>query len=940
MIPLPQLPKPILFYVLLLLVSSISLPAVSQESSSHQASQYYENAIQYYNNENYDASIIELKNALQINSRLLPAIVLLGETYLKKGNFAAAETAFSDAIAAGADIALVAIPRAKALILQFKHELLIAEEIPSGLPDDILSELLNLKAQAAIEINNQEAVTKAISASKAVNPDNIDLLFLEITLALQDDNFLSAEELLVRMQRLYPQDRKTLMAEASTSHKKSQLSKALNEYSRLIDQYPDSTDARLARVEILFNTDQGKQTLEDLEYLQTLSPLDPRINFLTAKYYSLVGDQEKQREYLQTALEVLNSMNENITANNQQFSLVGGMSNFELGNDESALVYLENYVNSGGGDLGARLALAKLYSRFDDYKSAVYVAESILEEGVINIDLIDFLTSTYQKAGTPEKAVNLLEQATSLFDNAVGLNIQLALSRIQSGYVEQGLSELEALHINRDNQKLTTYPLAISYLQLNRFERAYQVALQLLDNKDTALSGHNLMGLSEVGRGNLKAARQQFEQIIARQPDNLAAHINIAKLDVRESNPEKALARLNPYLKQHPENAQLALELSRTYQAMGNSRDAITWARQAYKLDNSLSSARQLVGLLMAADNQNEANQIVLALEDKSPEDLDALELSVDTLIAQQEENQAKSQLRNMVTIADSNPEWLIRIARKQANTGSLDEATYTLFKALQSIPDHLEAHILLTELEIDLNRLDSAEDRIQNLVATRPNNAVVQLLRGNLYKAKGDLNKALNNYSQAYNLSHSSEILQPYYSTQMQLGQTAAAEKNLIDWLDNNPNDDNIRGALAEHYLLQNEPDKAKQQFQMLVDKGINNARLFNNMANVLLKLNQLDSALSYARQAVELNPDNAYNNDTLGWLLTLLKQPEKGISYLREAQTRASNNPEIQYHLAANLIAQQRTAEAIRVLKSALSQNDQFEGRDEAQKLLLQLE
>ena len=86
------------------------LPAAQAADLHGRAGEYYENAIKRYNAQDHDGAIIQLKNALQQDSKRIAAMILMGEVYVAAGHGAAAETALREAPAAGADVTLTADP--------------------------------------------------------------------------------------------------------------------------------------------------------------------------------------------------------------------------------------------------------------------------------------------------------------------------------------------------------------------------------------------------------------------------------------------------------------------------------------------------------------------------------------------------------------------------------------------------------------------------------------------------------------------------------------------------------------------------------------------------------------------------------------------------------------------------------------------------------------
>jgi len=60
-------------------------PIISRAVSFNSADKYYEDALIHNQKKDFTTAIIQLKNALQLDNKHLPAIILLGEAYISSG---------------------------------------------------------------------------------------------------------------------------------------------------------------------------------------------------------------------------------------------------------------------------------------------------------------------------------------------------------------------------------------------------------------------------------------------------------------------------------------------------------------------------------------------------------------------------------------------------------------------------------------------------------------------------------------------------------------------------------------------------------------------------------------------------------------------------------------------------------------------------------------
>jgi Flp pilus assembly protein TadD len=86
-------------------------------------------------------------------------------------------------------------------------------------------------------------------------------------------------------------------------------------------------------------------------------------------------------------------------------------------------------------------------------------------------------------------------------------------------------------------------------------------------------------------------------------------------------------------------------------------------------------------------------------------------------------------------------------------------------------------------------------------------------------------------------------------------------------------------------------------------------------------------------------LRPTEATIADTLGWILVQKDEAEEGVRILQEVVLQNGDQAEFKFHLAMGFAKLGRTEEARRVLEDILNNDDEFEGRKEAEALLDEL-
>ena len=157
--------------------------------------------------------------------------------------------------------------------------------------------------------------------------------------------------------------------------------------------------------------------------------------------------------------------------------------------------------------------------------------------------------------------------------------------------------------------------------------------------------------------------------------------------------------------------------------------------------------------------------------------------------------------------------------------------------------------------------------------------------------------------------------------------------------WLEENPDDNGTRLALAQWYAERDLFAEAAPHFERLVEvteRG--NAAMLNNLAYSYLQTDD-DRALETAREAHELAQDNPAITDTVGWAEFKAGNVERAVELLSRAVEGAPENADIRYHYAAALTESGDHDQARRELQRALEDGREFNYRSEAEALLDEL-
>lgn len=901
---------------------------------NNEVARYFEDAKVLFDKGDYAGAEIQLKNVLQQNSSLLAAHVLLGRTYLRLGKGPEAEKEIKEAGKYGADRSVMVPLLAQAYLAEFKHEQMLKELDPEGLPDNARFELLMYRAQAQLELSKFPQARDSFTAAGRIDGLSLRPVIGLAMVALRAGDLDSATTLAEEALRRDPNDADALNTRASIFHTQGKLESALDYYSRALKTAPKHREARVARASILLDLNRLPEVEQDLDYLAENFPDDPRGIYLRGVVQAQKGDAAGAKESIHKVGDLLDTYVPEWIEQNQQILLLAGTTNYSLGRFEKARDYLEKYVDHNPTAvpvmrlLGASLIATKQYER------AISVLSKAQSLAPTDPNILGVLATAWMEKGRYKKASALLEQAAALPNASNAVRTQQALNDLYLRQPEQALTELSAVVSKDPNDQRAGLLLAVMHQRRGESKQAVELATRLLATNPDNVTLLNLLGSAQAGTGDNAAARASFSKVLEKNPKFTPTLRNLARLDLHEGKPDQARQRLQALLKENAKDTAVLMDLARVEEAAQQPEAAIRWLEQGRGIDKDSADLQLYLGdLLLRQHLLERATRVVEEAENLVPNSLAVMDLRIRLQIAQNDPTLARATLKQMADVAGFDTGWLITIARRQVAVEAWDDALYVLSKASQGEPDRLEPRIMAFDLALARDRMTRAEEEAAAIHERWPNSVEGVQTAAELAFRRGDLTTAIAGFRRAMAIAPSTLVVTRLVLAERAAGKLQEALQDMSGWVQKHPEDLVARQAEAEIHLAQDDLPRARAAYEAILARDPEHADALNNLAFVMDRQGD-KRALDYARRAQQLAPKDPDVNDTLGWVLVRNGMAEEGLSYLRDAQSRAAQSPSIRYHIAVALNALGRTDEARHEIADVLKIAGPFAERKEAEK------
>lgn len=913
--------------------------AAAHAADVGKASKYYEDALARFEKNDTDGAVLQLKNALQQDPRMLAGYILLGKAHLKNADPAAAEDAFTKALHLGVSRAEVAIPMATALLQQSKFEALL-ERFPAELiagPRRI--EILILRSQAHRGMGDLKAAARALDEARTLDSRNVAALLAQADLLVKQERREEAAKRVDEAAALAPGEAKVWHLKAAIAHSSGDLQTALSAYEKTLSLDPSYVDARIGRASLALFLRQDAKALADLNYLKEQSPTEPRGLYLRAVYFSRLNDDAAVAQSLQALTRAVDTVpKETLQRRAPELLMLGALAHHGLKQSEKARSYLETLLRVNPRDAQARKLLGSIMIANGDYRNALIALEPARKEAGTDGQLLALIAAAHIGAGQFQRANTYLERALKLSGEASEVHATFGLSLLGSGRAELALEHLEQAFKKDPGQPRAGLALAVLRLKRGEAERAVEVAEAVISRHPHDVTALNLLGVARAAAGDRRGARTAYSKAISIDERFIPAQLNLARLTLLEGDGPAAGALLQATLKGAPKNAQAMAELASVEERAGRLDEAIRWLEKARAFDRrNVGTTIRLGDLYLARHDSEKALSVIKDGGAFDSENLELLACLARVQLALGNQKLALNTLTRMNRLAAFDPDWQTRIARYQLAANDASAAIYSLDKALTAKPDHLGAQALMVEVELKSGEVAKAAQRAKSIAQRIPASALGYQLVGDVEMARRNFDVAGASYRAAQQREPSTAGTVRVFRAYMAADDARRATEVMEAWLKSHPDDLAARRAVAEGYLRAGNLPLARSAYEQVLERQADDASALNNLAHILARMGDPKS-LDIAERAFRAAPKDASIQDTLGWILVERSQLDSGLRHLREARLRSPDNSEIRYHLAAALARAGRREEARQEVEQALK-GDSFESAEQARKLLREL-
>ncbi len=917
------------FLAVLALTGGLAVASAAQAATAvEESNSFLEDARGHIEGGDLRAAVIDLKNALQQNPENAEARLLLGSLYVDLGQPQEAEKELKEAQRLGVPYERVAIGLGRAMLLQGRFQGLLSELDATRLPDEQAFDVLMLRAQAQAGLGRNEEAIDSLELANKMNPTDGRALVTLGRLYAALGRYDRAEEKAAGALAADPGLRDALLLSGDLKRQRGDPEGSLEDYGRVLEEEPGNVSAALGRAASLLVLARDAEAAADVETVLAEAPQNPMARYLNAHIKLRAGDVDAAADIMGEIGTALDRF--------PPAHWLSGIIEYAQGQYETARVWLDRYIVTAPENVEARKLLGATLIRLNAPDDAVEVLQPARELAPEDGQIMALLGGAYLRAGRNAEAVEQLEAAAAQAPDNPGLLSSLALSLLASGETAAAKARFDsALDLGLEDSAVG-HLIAMSHLNAGRFDEALTVARELKTRFPDSPLPHNLEGAAHVGAENWEAAREAIEAALQIDPELLSARLNLAALDARQGQLDRAELAYLAVLEDDESNVTALSALADIARLQGKTADALAWRKQAYELDiTALAPGLAYVQALRQAGELDEAMAVVQRMRASNPDQPQLLSALATLQASKGRHDEAIANFARLGEVTDGDPGVRMRLAQAHLDAGDAAQARKEIEKLVLDEPAYGPASIALTRLVLEAEGNEAALARARGFAEANPDQAWGLQLVGDLLLQDGRSAEAVEAFERAWAMEQSSGLAIGLYRARSIAGRGEAALEPLRQRLAAEPNDQPVREALAGALIGRGKSDEARVLYEALVEAGSGNATVWNNLAWIYFEDGD-ERALAYAEQALLLAPDQPAIMDTLAWIQLQQGETSQALRLLERADAAAPDEPEIGYHYAVALHRSGRDDEAETVLRRVLGSDRPFPSASDARALL----
>jgi len=849
--------------------------ALSGCGNNESAQSYIIQAEQSIAEEQIQSAIISLKNALKVDAKNLKARFLLGHLYLASGDAENAIKELERANTAKYNAEKVVPLLARAYMLTEADDDILALSLQAkSLTAEAQSKYLTYKTMAALRLNDEKLIKETLAAALSISKTSSPSMLAQAYVEFSKKNTGHASALVERILSAAPNNADALMLQGQIASVDKNYQQAIKSFKKYYALQPKSGKVQLFIADALLKAAQYVEAEEMADRILEKVPNQPFFQYVKAMARFDVKDFKGASDHARLSLSS--------GFNSFSLKLIAGASAFYLQNYEQCHLYLSELIPYLPPEHNARrmLAVSQLKLGLVDE-----VSETLGNYNALNRDDSKFLSSlSYEllEVGAIKEAKAMAKQAANSGEKNAEQSARAGILKLMMND-PTGVENLElALQLNPE---LVSAELALAFASIKsgNLDRANEIANKWLREYPDKAGGYNLLATIALKQENIAEGEAALDKSLEVEPNNVYALTEKVKLAYYQKNTEQARKYTEQALAVYPENTKV---LRQYFEFHKNDAGlaAIKKAQQAHP--ENISYGLVLAESLIKLTKYKQAADLLASYEPnvKTPKRYWQL-----VLIANWEQKNPQETLSLLSQWRKNNPyhiEPVLLLVSYWTDKNLPDRALSVIKLADAQHSSNLTLKMVNMQVLLNNARTDEAKSLRKELAELSINQDMLAGIDGRISILESSYAAAVPKLQQYYKAKPTVQSVLYLALALEQSGQQKKAITLLEDFSSKQKDSAKVRLTLANLYL-QEDQNKAINEYELLIAKQPNNVIALNNLSWLYMDKGKFSEALKHSEKAYGLADDIPNVIDTYAQALLKSGQKKEALIKAKTAYT-----------------------------------------------------
>lgn len=712
--------------------------------------------------------------------------------------------------------------------------------------------------------------------------------------------------------------------------------KAFNSFGNAVENDPELLDAVLGLAKIYLLAGETGQAMDQAEKVLAKDPGNTDGRLIVAAAL-IRGDGD-----IHNATALLDGVLEETPENGDAYLLKAEMYWRQDLREDTLAVLEQGEAKVKEDKKLIQLRLGTYSLQMKRFEKAEEVYQRMVDENPDEPGARLLLAEAYMAEGRQEQALDTLKELIAEHPKEADYHLALARYYAAGNNTEQAEAVLRKGAEQVDDPYTLKLNLAELLTRSDRADEAIQTYQQIIDqDKEHPQAFEARKGLARIylGRKDFEKAKQELDIVVRRNNKDAVARYLLGQMYIELNDPVQAVTELRQVVAARPRFVEAYGFLAHALFMSGDFLQGVEILKQALEQNPEYRPAREaLIGYYLRNRMHDEAlEQLEHIATQEGEKAAETRILMGDVHLALKEYDRAEEEYKKALDGAPENLAALLKLAGVYSAQERKEDALAQVEKVLDLEPRAFQAIEAKTLLLVGMERFQEAEDFCNAQLTGTPDDALVYDLLGRVVLAKGDYDQAEAFFEKSLELKP--DWLAPYYRIGGLYIGTGRVQEGIAKFEEARKVDpDSLRTAfiLGTLYQQAGQAEGAEEQYLFILDKRPDFLPAVNNLAYLYSESSdpeKLDKALTLAVEAAKV--ETPATLDTLGWVHYKRGNHEEALKWMIKAIDAGAEQPDIVYHYAVVLHANDRDYEARSVLDALLESGEKLPNEAEVRQL-----